>query len=76
MCGSQASTYSVAVGRTMPPIRTGESRWNDQGHSMNDDELSYNVTVRAVSCVSVVVNTPYCLFTLTIVETGKNAVEV
>ena len=42
---------------------------------MNNDELSYNVTVRAVSSVSVVVNTPYCLFTLTIVETGKNAVE-
>jgi hypothetical protein len=43
---------------------------------MNDDELSYNVAVRVVSSVSVVVNTPYCLFTLTIVETGKNAVEV
>ncbi len=43
---------------------------------MNNDELSYNVTVRVVSSVSVVVNIPYCLFTLTIVETGKNAVEV
>ena len=43
---------------------------------MNDAELSYNVTVRVVrSSVSVVVNIPYCLFTLTIVETGKNAVE-
>ena len=76
MCGSQASTYSVAVGRTKPPIRTGESRWNDQGHSMNNDELSYTVTVCGFSSVSVVVNIPYCLFTLTIVETGKNAVEV
>ena len=43
---------------------------------MNDDDLSHNVTVRIVSSVSVVVNIPYCLFTLTIVETGKNAVEV
>ena len=43
---------------------------------MKDDELSYNVTVRVVRSVSVVVNIPYCLFTLTIVETGKNAVEV
>ncbi len=44
---------------------------------MNDAELSYNVTVRVVrSSVRVVVNIPYCLFTLTIVETGKNAVEV
>ena len=43
---------------------------------MKYDELSYNVTVRLVSSVSVVVNIPYCLFTLTIVETGKNAVEV
>ena len=43
---------------------------------MNDDDLSHNVTVRVVSSVSVVVNIPYCLFTLTIVETGKNAVEV
>ncbi len=42
---------------------------------MKYDELSYNVTVRLVSSVSVVVNIPYCLFTLTIVETGKNAVE-
>ena len=42
---------------------------------MKYDELSYNVTVRLVSSVSVVINIPYCLFTLTIVETGKNAVE-
>ena len=43
---------------------------------MNDDELSYNVTVHVVSGVSVVVNIPYCLFTLTIIKTGKNAVEM
>ena len=43
---------------------------------MKDDEQSYNDTVRVVCSVSVVVNIPDCLFTLTIVETGKNAVEV
>ena len=43
---------------------------------LNNAELSYNVTVRVVRSVSVVVNIPYCLFTLTIVKTGKNAVEV
>jgi hypothetical protein len=37
--------------------------------------LFFNVTVRVVGSVSVVVNISYCLFTLTIVETGKNAVE-
>ena len=43
---------------------------------LNNAELLYNVTVRVVRSVSVVVNIPHCLFTLTIFETGKNAVEV
>ena len=43
---------------------------------MNDDDLSHNISVRIVSSVSDVVNIPYCHVTLTIVETGRNAVEV